>query len=471
MKLKQSVFLMSGNSRLKRVRCVRLDKGGIGDTLCALRAACGARLPFIGPPNQRDWTNIFVDEFPLNENELPMFDLHLSDYRRVLDQNVISRGQFFAAQCRAVPISPEEKPFEPGLINKLAMYAGCVVIAPFAAHGPEQGSENRSWPLERWLEVNKLLIDAGFVTLILDEYEERCLPFLSEDQPLNEPGGKYSYRCKLFCGKPPVEVAAVLRMANLFVGNDSGMMHLAGTLGVRGVAIIAECSDINIAGDYESLVSLGERHSDFIKIQPADVVSKLIEIQRNNQGGFPVEDFEKIILPMDSWRVNAWLSIYSALWHLIRELNPQTIVEIGTRAGYSAQTFLWASDTVKVKGIDANIAEHGGFVGAMNHALAVLPPDRFELTIANSHELQELPECELVYVDGDHSRSGALQDLHLALTAKPKWILVDDITNCWDTVKPACDEFIAETGWEYEYIPSMSGHYLLTRPKAAASQE
>lgn len=215
-------------------------------------------------------------------------------------------------------------------------------------------------------------------------------------------------------------------------------------------------------GCYPSITELGGRGVGWDDITPTMVADELCRRIEANRGTFPLAEFAANVLPKDQWRLNAWVQVYRSLWDTVRELQPRSIVEIGCRAGYSAWTFLSALPDATVHSIDANLNEHGGFVGAMRHAETYLPRDRWTLQEANSHDLTSLPACDMVYVDGDHSEMGCYRDLQLALTAKPKWILVDDVVNCHTSVKPACDRFAAEKGLVPRFIPSQTGVYVFT---------
>ncbi len=97
-----------------------------------------------------------------------------------------------------------------------------VVLAPEVS----KGREAKSWPAERFGEVAKRLRGRpGTVALIVgadagscfDETPEGCLDL----------GGRTSLR----------QLLGLLSMADLFVGNDSGVLHLAACLGLPCVAL------------------------------------------------------------------------------------------------------------------------------------------------------------------------------------------------------------------------------------------
>lgn len=455
----ESQTLLS-NARPPTTPGVSLDGGGIGDMLCALRAATGAGLPFVPPASQREWAELLIEPVEITN---PSIKLRLTDYRYGIDQAVAPRWKFWQELCGGRGWFPTLRPIPDDIQEAAVRYAGRVVLSPFSSHGPSLGADyNRSWPVDRWMEVNRLLIEAGHRTLILDSQEERCHRFQSCQPVENEPGARVGDRTDLLCGKSPQMVAAVMRWATAFAGNDSGMAHLAGTLGVPGVAVCSAVSDVDIFGCYPSITQLGRRGKSFDLISPLQVVETVNQSVLTSPIPWNCKGWKDKILVCDRWRIAGWVDVYRTLWKVVSQLQPTTIVEIGCRAGYSSWIMLQMSSRPTIQAYDADIAEHGGFVGAMSHAKSYLPADRWSLTKINTRKLTSLPACELVYVDGDHSDQGCYDDLQLALTARPKWIIVDDIANCWQTVKVACDRFARENDLKPRFFPSATGLYLFT---------
>lgn len=432
---------------------IGLDSGGIGDALCVMGVANSAGMPYSPPEVHRDWISLFVEP----SSALATIPLKLATYRIDIDQCVTPRWKFWGAQAGAGFSIPSLRELSAEDLAVGRRYAGRLVLAPFAGHTMTNGRLNRTWPLERWLEVNRLLVESGYRTLILDRDPQQCKPFHAGVMN-NEPGVRFTDRCDIFANRKPSQVAAVLRNACGFVGNDSGMAHLAGMIGVPGVAVCAACSDVDIFKCYPSIEQIGERGCDFLDIEPATVVERMkAQIGKHDRDWF--DEFAKIILTRDQWRAESWLEVYRQIRKVVGLIKPRRVVEIGCRAGYSSWLMLH-SGAGRVDSYDANVGVHGGFVDASEHARKILPPDRWSLTIADSHTLGSLPEADMVYIDGDHTESGCYQDLRLALTARPEWIVVDDVTNCHDSVPAACDRFAKEIGVAPEFYPSQTGLYV-----------
>lgn len=416
-------------------KVVSLDVGGIGDALCAVAVAAGlsSRPAVKVPPERRAWVELFADAV------VEEYPLKLGAYR---DYANTPRWEWWARLHGLTARLPELKPLPAEAARWAVPLAGRVAIAPFAAF------EVRTWPVGRWVEVERQLRALGLDTVILDDGDELRTA---------------AFRGHVVRRGEPANVAAVIRYAAAFAGNDSGMAHVAGFSRTPAVAVCSRASDTRIMDLYPTVRTLGGRARGFESVTPDEVVAAVLSQIRSAAAPFPVETFGEILTDLDGPRLWHWLTIYPALWRVVRELAPKRIVEIGTRAGYSAWTMLRACPDAHVIGFDKDSDEHGGFRGAFGHALKINGGPGFELRIADSHTLEKLPTAEVVYVDGDHSESGALADLRLALTASPKAIILDDVTNLED-VRRAGDAFAAERNLRPRFVPSRTGLYVFDLP-------
>jgi hypothetical protein len=159
------------------------------------------------------------------------------------------------------------------------------------------------------------------------------------------------------------------------------------------------------------------------------------------------ERFVAIVHPVDQPLPDTWRSYYGTLFELARELRPRRVCEIGVRAGYSAFALLSANPSAWMLGIEADFDEathntHNGRQGLYRHAEKILAPFDHHVLIADSHAIERLPRCDLIYIDGDHTFDGCLADLRLAERSSDS-ILVDDYDSI-PTVRQACDRFAAE---------------------------
>ncbi len=86
---------------------------------------------------------------------------------------------------------------------------------------PQTDWESREWPSCYWVDLAWQLHHQGIPTLVILGH--------ADERYLNTP--------RSIWGHDLYKVAALMSMARLIVGNDSGPAHLAGTLGARTIAI------------------------------------------------------------------------------------------------------------------------------------------------------------------------------------------------------------------------------------------
>ena len=148
---------------------------------------------------------------------------------------------------------------------------------------------------------------------------------------------------------------------------------------------------------------------------------------------------------------------------LVRDVGAQTMVEIGCRDGRTARVLLANVPTlVRYVGIDVPAS----YVPALYHQrfetvafpghLAESDP-RFELKIRDYGSLDllpmDLPRCDAVFIDGDHSEIAVFRDSHLAASiVRPGGIVIwHDATNAQVEVRSALDRLTAD-GWTINAI-------------------
>lgn len=156
-------------------------------------------------------------------------------------------------------------------------------------------------------------------------------------------------------------------------------------------------------------------------------------------------DLEVCLHPNDQPAPLTWRRCYETKYALARLLQPQSLLEIGVRTGYSAYGFCRACPGLRYRGLDRDGNTHGGFVGAIAHARRILSPFDAEVLAITSEAYaaqKSVDPFEVVHVDGDHSFAGCYGDLELARRCRPRAIIVDDYLALPD-VQRACDEFLA----------------------------
>lgn len=102
---------------------------------------------------------------------------------------------------------------------------------------PGAGSRKKVWPPSRFAALGRMLAgDSRRLLLIQGPADDKTMP-----EALT---GLNGIQCELIHGLTVTRLAAVLSLASLFVGNDSGVSHLAAALGVPTVAIFGPTDPI-----------------------------------------------------------------------------------------------------------------------------------------------------------------------------------------------------------------------------------
>jgi ADP-heptose:LPS heptosyltransferase len=124
----------------------------------------------------------------------------------------------FAAEARPFRLALPENPGE----AELADLSGA---APWLAVAPGSGHPRKSWPLSHYYEVTRALAweHKLRVVWVAGPAEAAMVPYLTA---LTTAQGHV-----LLNGAPLERLAAVLARCRLFLGNDSGLTHLAAALG------------------------------------------------------------------------------------------------------------------------------------------------------------------------------------------------------------------------------------------------
>jgi ADP-heptose:LPS heptosyltransferase len=126
---------------------------------------------------------------------------------------------------------------------------------PLVAIHPGSGSEKKNWPVEKFAALGRWLADelAAQLLVVRGEADERAVQRLAEllgERPIS-----------VVQGLKLVELAAVLERCVLFLGNDSGITHLAAAVGTPTVAVFGGASRPiwEPLGEHTRVVQFGEQ--------------------------------------------------------------------------------------------------------------------------------------------------------------------------------------------------------------------
>ncbi|MBI2305063.1 MAG: glycosyltransferase family 9 protein [Chloroflexi bacterium] len=125
-----------------------------------------------------------------------------------------------------VSFAPQDEAFAQGLIASLPGTGPLVALHP---GGGEYGTARR-WPVPHFAQVARQIIEAreARVVVVGGQREANLAQEVAQSLP----------QATNLVGKTTIgQLAALLRRSHLFIGNDSGLMHLAAASGTPGVAI------------------------------------------------------------------------------------------------------------------------------------------------------------------------------------------------------------------------------------------
>ncbi len=105
--------------------------------------------------------------------------------------------------------------------------------AAYAVLHPGSGGAAKRWPLDRFLRLAAILSEGGLPGVIA---------IGGSDEDLADPMARAALPAdwRRAVAPPVVELAGLLAGASLYVGNDSGVTHLAAACGARVVALFAD---------------------------------------------------------------------------------------------------------------------------------------------------------------------------------------------------------------------------------------
>jgi len=209
-----------------------------------------------------------------------------------------------------------------------------------------------------------------------------------------------------------------------------------------------------------------------------------------------MNSIKEIMCPKDIQnlkRVPRMQAIYNAQYKIATQFEPETICEIGVRAGYSAHAFLMGSPKAKsYHGIDCDDQKHygGPWLWYARELLDKIYKERGILWYLLEKDTQQLEEghfpykvqrflsigyakMDLIHIDGDHSYEGCLHDMNIfwPCVADTGIMVVDDATYLPGPRK-ACSEFMknAQDVADMYLEPSPTGSAVYVK-KADSSSE
>ena len=202
---------------------IRNSSFGIGDMVCGLYAVQALKNKYrdqqvIYCVRKPEWFNLLqeisvVDYIKAAVVPHAEIDIYVPLAREAANGR-LSRKELYAQQIHLLNLEPV-KPVIRNIDNK--EFYNTITIFPFAAW------KDREWPLEKWLYLEAMLLEAGHSVVIISE--------------ASRVHDTRFFKSPVLFGLTPAEVTDRVINSKAIVGNDSGMVHLAGMYGVPAYGI------------------------------------------------------------------------------------------------------------------------------------------------------------------------------------------------------------------------------------------
>ena len=206
-----------------RVRVVTREQYRLWVALGGFETCAIERLHNYPPADRTLWP------YQLNATDTDLCCLAVRTNRQVLWAHNLGLQP---ATCTPV-ISPEARAWARDRYDEIAKGKRVCWISPFAAN------PNRTWHCRRWIQLALALQCKGFV--------------VAGQMSRFDPPNAMWFPGTMFQDCTPDRTAALFQLADLYVGNDSGLTHLAGWLGVPSVAVCSVFAGRVVFGCYPSV--------------------------------------------------------------------------------------------------------------------------------------------------------------------------------------------------------------------------
>lgn len=184
----------------------------------------------------------FVDAFPQDNDDLHVIDYQLSQLSRL----------GYPTPDNTPTLFPDEEDGKRAreFFHQRGLHDHALTIAVHIG----SGSRMKTWPAERFVQLSEKLIQADGANIIL--------PIGPADEKMAE---EYMDRIDSEAIIPVVnlplnELAAILKKCNGYVGNDSGITHVAAAVGISVVALFGPTDPRiwGVRGDRVTIISKGD---------------------------------------------------------------------------------------------------------------------------------------------------------------------------------------------------------------------
>jgi hypothetical protein len=185
-----------------------------------------------------------------------------------------------------------------------------------------------------------------------------------------------------------------------------------------------------------------------------------------------------VLHPLDAEADWTRQGTYPWYWAIGRAFRPTSILEIGTRFGYSLASLIKGSERVaRVVSYDMEL-DHAGSIDYVETYLHRRYPEIVVRSVrVDTQTLDALPVInalvDLAHVDADHSEEGCYRDCALAFVAicDGGWLVIDDVGAVAGDprARRGADRFLLERGLVPIFVDSYRGMYLAKKPEGAVT--
>lgn len=171
------------------------------------------------------------------------------------------------------------------------------------------------------------------------------------------------------------------------------------------------------------------------------------------------------------FRTREFYEEYRTKYAIAKAIQPRSILEVGVRFGYGAQSFLMASEANYI-GLDADEPSWGPYQGVPRQWAEARLRERFpsRAIITYGFDTQcgdvvdrlGLGQVDMVHIDADHSFDGALQDMQTFWPLCRRVMVVDDYIEI-AAVRSAVKAFCGENNLMAVHVDSLRGSVLMVR--------
>jgi hypothetical protein len=213
-----------------------VSKFGIGDAICGLYSACGMasgghqvalhirHKPWLGNASFKgvtlaDYSEVGVGGFMAYRDELAVCRVDDGSFERR------SRASWYTnevSKALGIKLPPPCRP-KITLPKKNELGSGYILLAPFST------DPARNWPASHWRRLAKMLVKQGHKVIAIHSQ-------LTDELVETFKGSGATY----YWGADVDWVLSAIAHAAITVGNDSGIVHLAGLLDKPALAILSQ---------------------------------------------------------------------------------------------------------------------------------------------------------------------------------------------------------------------------------------